>query len=232
MLRLAPVPTFVLAGDNDSLDCPYPETAWGHYQDNFINFEQEWLGGGQEGGAHFLAVEKVERWEDHPDMFSFIEDRILFLSVNLVHGSGGEDESGNYAGLATSKAWVTQHLTETFHQNAIRGVVMFGHGLIDGKVEEFFVDIMEVFLENQVLVPVLYMHGDGHEFVVNEDFAYCYEWDYFTAIQVDGGAEADPLLVEVAMMKNGIMEPLMAENDMQTVIGNGLFRIDRQNGRY
>lgn len=229
MLSLAPVPTFVLAGDNDSLDCPNLETAWVHYQDNFINFEQEWSG---QEGLHFLAVEKVERWEDHPEMFSFIEDRILFLSVNLLHGPGGEDESGYYAGLANSKAWITQQLTEKFHQNAIRGVVIFGHGLIHGSVEEFFVDIKEVFLENQVLVPVLYMHGDGHEYVVDEDFAYCYEWDYFTAIQVDAGAEADPLLVEVAMVKNEIMEPLVADNNMQTVIGNGLFRIDRQNGRY
>ena len=109
---------------------------------------------------------------------------------------------------------------------------MFGHGLLSQGVEEVFVEIKQVFLKNQVFVPVLYMHGDGHEYVVNEDFAYYYEWDYFTAIQVDAGAEADPLLVEVAMVKNGIMEPLVAENDMQAVIGNGLFRIDRQNGRY
>lgn len=231
MLSLAPVPTFILAGDNDSLDCPDPETAWGHYQANFINFELEWLGKRQEGGAHFLAVEKVERWDAHPEMFSFIEDRILFLSVNLLHGSGG-DTSGYYAGFSNSKAWVTQQVREKFHQSAIRGVVMFGHGLLSHGVEEVFVEIKEVFLKNQVFVPVLYLHGDGHEYVVNEDFAYYYEWDYFTAIQVDAGAEADPLLVEVAMVKNGIMEPLVAENDMQTVIGNGLFRIDRQNGRY
>jgi hypothetical protein len=51
---LAPVPTFVLAGDsNDVLDCPSAETAWGHNKDN------------------------------NPEMFSFIEDHILFLSVSF-----------------------------------------------------------------------------------------------------------------------------------------------------
>ena len=152
-LSLAPVPTFVLAGDNDSLDCPNLETAWGHYQDNFINFELEWWGKRQEGGANFLAVEKVERWEAHPEMFSFIEDRILFLSVNLLHGSGGDGDSGFYTGFSDSKAWVTQQMRENVHQNAVRGVVMFGHGLISYGVEEFFVEIKGVFLAIKFSCP-------------------------------------------------------------------------------
>ena len=46
------------------------------------------------------------------------------------------------------------------------------------------------------------------------------------------GGKADPLLIEVAPLRNGVMEPLEKENELQYIFGNGLFRVDRQNGRY
>jgi hypothetical protein len=233
MLNLAPLPTFVLAGDNDSLDCPSAETAWGHYQDHFVDFEQEWAVQQRQERAPYLDVSKVERNANSSEMFSFIEDQILFLSVNLMNMPSGEDADDAFdTRLATSKAWVTKQLAEKFHQNAIRGVVMFGHAVLTGDVRIFFVDIKDVFTQAQVIVPILYMHGDGHQFFINDSFAQDNEWGNFTAIQVEQGARADPLLVTVAMVKNGIMEPLVAENDMQTIVGNGLFRIDQQAGCY
>jgi hypothetical protein len=229
MLSLAPVPAFVLAGDNDMLDCPSAETAWGHYQDTFVHFEQEWALQARQKGSPYLDVSKVERNAFSPEMFSFNEDHILFMSVNLMNMPSGEDTDDAFdTRLATSKAWVTQQLAENFHQNAIRGVVMFGHALVSSDVSTFFEDIVNVFTEAQVNVPVLYMHGDGHDFLIRDN----YQWELFTEIQVEQGGRADPLLVTVAMAKNGTMEPLVAENDMQTVVGNGLFLIDRQGGCY
>jgi hypothetical protein len=147
--------------------------------------------------------------------------------------SGDDEDSAFFTGLAISKAWVAQQLAKKFHQNAIRRVVMFGHALITGDVKIFFVDIKNVlFTQAQVNAPVLYIHGDGHTYSINYSFAMNHSWGNFTAIQVSQGALADPLLVTVAMVKNGIMESLMAENDMQKTFGNGLFRIDRQGGCY
>lgn len=57
-------------------------------------------------------------------------------------------------------------------------------------------------------------------------------WIGFTDIQVDQGGKADPLLVEVAPLQKGVMKPFKKESDMQHVFGDGLFRIDRQKGRY
>ena len=51
-------------------------------------------------------------------------------------------------------------------------------------------------------------------------------------IQVAQGAKADPLLVTVVMAKNGIMKPIVAENGIQTIVGNGLFLINQQGGCY
>jgi hypothetical protein len=233
MLSLAPVPTLVLAGDNDILDCPSAETAWGYYHDNFVDFEQEWALQARQEGAPYLDVSKVKRNTNSSEMFSFVEDHILFLSINVLNMPSGEDTDDAFdARLATSKAWVTEQLAEKFHQNAIRGVVMFGHAHLSGDAGSFFVDIKDVFVDARVMVPVLYMHGDGHRFFINDDFAQNNDWEYFTDIQVEQGARADPLLVTVAMVKNGVMEPLVVENDMQTIVGNGLFRIDRQGGCY
>lgn len=49
---------------------------------------------------------------------------------------------------------------------------------------------------------------------------------------MDQGAYADPLLVEVAMSQYGLMQSLTVDNANQFIVGNGLFRIDRQKGRY
>jgi hypothetical protein len=125
MLSLAPVPTFVLAGDNDVLDCPSAETAWGHYQDQFVEFEQEWESQERQEGTPYLNVSKVERNANNTELFSFVEDHILFLSVNLMNTPSGQNEDDAFdARLATSKAWVTTQLAEKYHQNAIRGACL------------------------------------------------------------------------------------------------------------
>jgi hypothetical protein len=76
------------------------------------------------------------------------------------------------------------------------------------------------------------MHGDEHKFSIIDNLAQNYDWEYFTEIQVAQGAKADPLLVTVVMAKNEIMEPIVAENGIQTIVGNGLFLIDQQGGCY
>ena len=81
-------------------------------------------------------------------------------------------------------------------------------------------------------LPVLNFHGDGHLFSIETNFSFVTGWNGFTDIQVDQGGKADPLLVEVAPLRNGEMEPFKKESKMQYVYGDGLFRIDRQNGRY
>jgi hypothetical protein len=71
---------------------------------------------GKNAGAPYLDVSKVERNANNPEMFSFSEDCILFLSVNLWNlPLGGNEDDGFIARLATSKAWVTKQLTEKFH---------------------------------------------------------------------------------------------------------------------
>lgn len=250
ILSQGPLPTFVLCGDNDHVDCEAPDIAWEYYLDSFVDFEQDWLyrlpdGVPPLGVTRWLLPENVPlednatRWTTRSEMFSFAEDGILFLSMTLMHVPDGLAPDDLFQErLADSKAWVTQQVNKavTEHRSRgeqLRGVVLFGHARIAEHLRPFFMELKQVFYDALVYVPVLYIHGDGHVWNVNENFGSSIGWTQFTDVQVDQGAKADPLLIEVAFPpKGGIMQQLISNNRNQYVVGNGLFRIDRQNGEY
>lgn len=245
ILSRGPLPTFVLAGDNDYLDCPNPDIAWGHYLDAFIDFDEEWFyrlpaGVSPLGVDRWLLPENVPleenvtRWTTRSEMFSFLEDGILFLSMTLMHVPDDLPPDQLFQErLADSKTWVKQQITEAAAANdRLRGVVMFGHARIAGYLRPFFMELKQIFYDAFIFAPVLYIHGDGHKFNWNDNFGRNIGWPQFIDLQVDQGAYADPLLVEVALSQDGILQPLISNNPNQYIAGNGLFRIDRQNGRY
>lgn len=238
ILSKGPLPAFVLAGDNDYLDCPVLEVAWLYYLNSFVNFEQDWTYKLPTG----VPPLNVTRWTEgvavgnwttsRPEMFAFVEDGILFMSLTLMRMP--EDASPDdlfYERLDASKQWVT-HVLSTHDATQTRGVVMFGHAFFTDTTRPLFSDLRAIFYAYNFYLPTLYIHGDGHEFSVQLNIGSQFEWDTFQGVQVEQGALADPLLITVAPLVNGIMIPLTQENDMQTVLGNGLFRIDRQNGNY
>lgn len=244
ILSQGPLPTFVLAGDNDYLDCPSPDEAWGFYQDHFSDFDEEWSYR-LPAGVPLLGVdrwllpenvpleENVTRWTTRPEMFAFVEEGILFLSLTLMHTPDELPPDGLFQERVTdSKKWVTQQVKEAAAEHTIRGVVMFGHARISGYLRPFFMELKQIFSDALVTGPVLYIHGDGHEFNFNEGFGQSIAWNEFIDIQVDQGAYADPLLVEVGLWTDGILTPLTSNNPNQYIAGDGVFRIDRQSGRY
>lgn len=249
ILSQGPLPTFVLAGDNDYLDCPKPEEAWDHYTSTFIDFDEDWTYR-LPAGVPVLGVdrwllpenvpleENITRWTTRPEMFSFAEDGILFLSMTLMHVPDELPPDALFQErLADSKTWVTQQVTEAAEEHTsrgerLRGVVMFGHARIAGYLRPFFMELKQVFYDANVFVPILYIHGDGHKFGINENFGTNIGWNEFVDIQVDQGAYADPLLIEVALSEGGLMQTLISNNPNQFIVGNGLFRVDRQKGRY
>jgi hypothetical protein len=90
-----------------------------------------------------------------------------------------------------------------------------------------------VFAAEAVYSPVLYIHGDGHDFNINTEFGPNIGWPSLTRIEVDQGAYADPLLITVARENGGLVEPLTPDSSgNQFLLGNGLFLVDRQAGRY
>ncbi len=111
---------------------------------------------------------------------------------------------------------------------------MFGHSMLSdsSRLKPFFKEeLKEVFYDEGLQdMPVIYINGDGHQF----DISGISGWRSFTRVQVDQGGKADPLLIEVAPIVDGVTKPFKVNDSdrKQFVVGEGLFRIDRQKGRY
>ena len=238
ILLQGPLPTFVQVGDNDYLDCPDPPTAISNYRNTFVGMEGNW--------THSLGVERwttpelvpveydVTRMVANPEMFAFVEDGILFIAFNILNMNLDQGELPDdlfYERLADSTYWVTKQLQK--HKSEIRGVVMISHAMVSPDIRPFFENLQTVFVAEAVYSPVLYIHGDGHDFKINTDFGQNLGWPQLTRIEVDQGAYADPLLISVARDIGGLVEPLVPDGSgNQFLVGNGLFLVDRQAGRY
>jgi hypothetical protein len=243
MLRKSSLPTFVLCGDNDYLDCKDSEKAWDRYLDTFQDFDKEWENKQLPSGTRKL--QNVDRWDESRDvdnvgnvkrreMFAFEEDGILFISLTIMRMNKKRPPNDLfYERLAVSKAWVKRQLRR-HRDKRLRGVVMFGHSMLSdsSRLKPFFKEeLKEVFYDEGLQdMPVIYINGDGHQF----DISGISGWRSFTRVQVDQGGKADPLLIEVAPIVDGVTKPFKVNDSdrKQFVVGEGLFRIDRQKGRY
>lgn len=222
-LQSGPVPTFVLAGDNDYVDCPNPETAYGLYSKYFNFFENFW--------NHDLGVIRMEK---RPEMFAIRKYGVLYIGVHLIDAKpdGGAALEEWNARMQANIDWFSQNVED--YSEGLRGVIVFGHALRSPGTRPFFVGIHSSFLSDPARfdLPILYLHGDGHRWDVDLRLTNELIWPGFRNIQVDQGAYADPCIVEVAEVVDGATVPLVAEHPLQYVFGDGLFRIDRQRGRY
>ena len=172
----------------------------------------------------------------HPELFAFAQESILFISVHLINGNPGDEpaEEWDYR-METNIQWVNENV-ETYCSNSdIRGVILLGHSLRSPRTRPLFEGIVDTFrtVKARAKLPVLYIHGDGHAWEVDDKLSQQLGWLNFRDVQVDQGALADPILVEIASTDvYGKIVPLKVEHDMQIVFGRGLIRIDRQRGRY
>lgn len=232
LLQLGPLPTFCLPGDNDWVDCEKPEESLGYFRDFFGTFETQW----QElppGVEHM----NVQYHAEFPEIFQFSHAGILFLSVHLIDTRKKETEENWDYRMQVNIDWVAQHVVfyvlQSGSVDALRGVVIFGHGQFSQDTMEFFKGIAPVFLGNGdpqwSTKPVMYLHGDGHNWDTNDKVQKQLNWNSFIDVQVDQGAYADPCLVEIATNPGQVLEQ---EHDLQYVFGGGIFRVDRQRGRY
>ena len=225
------LPTVVLPGDNDWYDCGSREESWKYFKHYFNNLETQW-----ETLPTGVPRLDIQRWDRHPEYFVFEHERILFVSIHLIHGDP-EDEAPGVFDKRTERSisWVNQNVKRSFNETPdIRGVIILGHSLRSPWTRPFFEGIAGTFVNStrRAKIPVLYLHGDGHKWEIDTKFSQQLEWENYRDVQVDAGGFADPCLVEVAPQVDGRTIPLVKEHELQYLFGNGLFRIDRQRGRY
>ena len=124
ILSAGPLPTFVLAGDNEFLDCPDLDAAWESYQQYFVvnPFENQWSvlpeGVPALNVTRWTQKETVPVEDDatrtaaNPEMFSFVEDGIIFMSLTVMSDDSKNDFQSDawHARLADSTYWVSQRV--------------------------------------------------------------------------------------------------------------------------
>ena len=225
VLRAGPLPTLVIPGDNDWFDCPDREASFSHFSTHLTGLDRDW--------NHQLPL---VRHAKHPELFAMEQNGILFLSIHLINAPIKDESPNLWADrMQRNQDWVTHTLDAYFSKSSmIRGVVVLGHSLRSPRTRPFFEFLATHFVRNRqrLKIPVVYLHGDGHDWDVDYKFNHQLGWKYFYDVQVDQGAKADPCIVEFAKQVNGKMIPLRLENDNQLLLGRGLVRIDRQRGRY
>jgi len=179
MLGKASRPVFIIPGDNEWNDCiiPGPTEAWTYWEQYFMRFDRRW--------QHDLPVFRQLVREEN---FSFVKNRVLFVGLNIV-GGRVHDASEWERRHAECLDWIRRNISR--FGDAVGSMVVFGHANPAAKHQDFFdpfVEEVEKFKK-----PVLYLHGDGHEWIHDRPFAA----QNLLRVQVDQGGKAPPLKVTV-----------------------------------
>mmetsp|Transcript_15759 Transcript_15759/g.32282 ORF Transcript_15759/g.32282 Transcript_15759/m.32282 type:complete len:447 (+) Transcript_15759:120-1460(+) len=232
LIAKGPRPTFVTPGNSDWFDCPRREEAFGlflkHMGPDFIS---QW---------HREQFEEfdIQRQEENPELFSFYIEGILFIGVHMIDPPENQESlTARNKRMKASMEWFANAIETNIEKREIRGVIIMGHAGRSERNQPFFKHIAKYFvnINTRENIPVTYLHGDGLKWEVDRSFSEEASWSQFYDIQVDKGGLTEPFIMDVAPRGNGEVQGLEKDddnNDMQTIIGNGLFRLDQQKGRY
>lgn len=217
-------------GDNDWYDCPDRKESFGFFQKYFGTLETKW---------HKKDYEAlgITRWEENPEFFVFYKEGILFIGLHLINAPiEHEDIESWNRRMTKNKEWVTRNVESYFAEFEIRGVILLGHCLRSPRTRPFFLFVADQFVNitHRENLPVLYLHGDGHDWDVDTKLSHQLHWKHFRDVQVDQGGLADPIIVDIAPQKKGKLKGLKVKgkSDLEVAFGRGIFRIDRQRGLY
>eukprot|EP00586_Coscinodiscus_wailesii_P002469 CAMPEP_0172481308 /NCGR_PEP_ID=MMETSP1066-20121228/7050_1 /TAXON_ID=671091 /ORGANISM="Coscinodiscus wailesii, Strain CCMP2513" /LENGTH=327 /DNA_ID=CAMNT_0013243449 /DNA_START=244 /DNA_END=1227 /DNA_ORIENTATION=- len=177
ILLKAPVPVFIVPGDNDWNDCPAPGDAWNNWKTHFMRFDQRWNN----------RIWGVGRQRKRTENFVFLHRGVLFIGVHLVGGDVHEEEWG--VRHAQSLRW-TRNCLKRYSEH-FDAVVLLGHAKRGWKNDDYFDPLFDLIDEAYDDIPFLYCHGDGHKYKVKEKYSN------FLDVQVNSGKKAPPLKVTI-----------------------------------
>ena len=232
LLSKGPRPTFVTPGNNDWFDCPRREEAFGLFMKHLgPDFISKWH------AEHYENL-GVERSGDNPELFRLYVEGILFIGVHMIDGPANQESEPSFnKRMKTSMEWFAQSVETSFAEREIRGVIVMGNAGRSERTQPFFAHMNKYFvgIGSRENVPVIYLHGNGLAYKFDRSFSRQSGWDAFYDIQIDRGALTEPCIIDVAPRKNGTVQELETGRDesmIQSVIEDGLFRLDQQRGRY
>jgi hypothetical protein len=229
LIAKGPRPTLVVPGNNDWFDCPRRPESFKLFQKYFgPSFMTNWH------KEHYEPL-GIERSKKHPELFAFYFEGILFVGVHLINARPEEEPIKSWdERMKLNKEWVAENVEKYFKNDEIRGVIIMGHAGRTSRTKPFFSSIANYFVNitSREELPVMYLHGDGLTWNVDQSFSEEIGWKYFADIQIHQSGVADPVIIAVAPQRKGTLQALVEEGDMQTTFGKGIFRIDRRQGVY
>jgi hypothetical protein len=230
LIAKGPRPTLVVPGNNDWFDCPFREKS----MELFLKYYGQEFMTSQWHAEHYDPL-NLERSIKNPELFVFNYEGILFVGVHLLNARAEEESHHGWDNRMTmNMEWVASSVEKYFAKYNLRGVIVFGHGPRNSRTRPFFISMSNYFLNitSRQDLPVMYLHGDGHEFLIDTKFSKEMDWNNFVDVQIHPSGFADPILIDVASQLEGKIQKLTEQNSMQTTLGQGLFRVDRRQGVY
>ncbi|VEU41382.1 unnamed protein product [Pseudo-nitzschia multistriata] len=232
LISKGPSPTFVTPGKSDWFDCPRREEAF----DFFVkymgpDFISEWH---REQFENF----EIQRSEENPELFTFYIEGILFIGLHMIDSPGNQESSATRnKRVKASMEWFANTIETNMERREIRGVIIMGHAGRSESNQQSFTHMAKYFvgIGTRENIPVMYLHGNGAKWEVDRSFSQEASWSQFYDVQVDQGGLTEPCIIDVAPQRLGKVTKLEKNennNDMETIIANGLFRLDQQKGRY
>jgi hypothetical protein len=178
MLDNIPVPTFVLPGDTDWYECNDKVASWNKWSERFLKFHENWP-----------QLFDVKHQENRSENFSFVHKRVLFLGLHILYASVDDwDEWNNL--VHDDTVWLKEQF-ESFG-NDVGAVVILGHAYAHPRRCKEFYD--ELLLQAKAHdKPILYLHGDTHNFVVDRRFPS----PNILRVVIDTTRDSDPMQVTV-----------------------------------
>ena len=178
LYRQSSIPVIFVVGDNEWNDQPVPEVAWPIWEKDFLHFSEQ-----------YPAAPEIHRQDGHLENIAWLDDGVLFIGINLVGGRMHDVEEWGYRHRADAE-WVEQNLG-TLGGDAF-AVVVLAQAAPKAVHEDFFrrfVPAVEAYGK-----PVMYLHGDGHTWQVEEHWRA----PNLVRIQVDQVTKARPVHIMVS----------------------------------
>ncbi len=178
LYRRSPIPVIFVVGDNEWNDQPDPDASWPLWEKDFMRHYEAYPNG-----------PKVARQEGYPENIAWMEDGVLLIGINLVSGFMHDAEEWGYRHRANAE-WVDHNLA--LHGDDAYAVVLIAQAA-PKRVHE---DFLTPFVESVAAYgkPVLYVHGDGHVWQIEENWRA----PNLTRIQVDQVTRARPVHIIVS----------------------------------
>mmetsp|Transcript_5707 Transcript_5707/g.16331 ORF Transcript_5707/g.16331 Transcript_5707/m.16331 type:complete len:446 (+) Transcript_5707:152-1489(+) len=232
LISKGPRPTFVTPGNSDWFDCPRREEAFGFFLKHLgPDLISQWH-------REQFETFDIQRSKDAPELFSFYIEGILFIGLHMIDPPANQESAtARNKRMKASMEWYASTIETNMDSREIRGAVVMGHAGRSEKNEHFFRHMAKYFanIGTRENIPVVYLHADGLEWKVDRSFSEEANWSQFYDIQIDQGGLTEPCIIDVASQRKGEIQALTKDdenNDMQTIVSNGLFRLDREKGRY